>query len=67
MHDGICGEHLGARALAIKVLQAGFYWPTMKEDAMDKVRRCDKCQRFASLSSIPVSAIQSTVQLTPFA
>ena len=43
-HEGICGEHLGARALAAKILRAGFYWPTMKEDAMHKVRTCDNCQ-----------------------
>ena len=29
IHSGICGEHLGARALASKVLRAGFFWPTL--------------------------------------
>ena len=67
VHDGICGEHLGARALATKVLRSGFYQPTMKQEAVNLVRKCDKCQRFAPLSGAPISAIQSTIQPTPFA
>jgi hypothetical protein len=26
IHEGICGSHSGARVLAHKVLNAGFYW-----------------------------------------
>jgi len=33
VHDGICGQHLGAKALVKKVLRAGYYWPTMLKDA----------------------------------
>ena len=33
VHSGICGEHLGGRALATKILRAGFFWPTLQQDA----------------------------------
>ncbi|XP_077252367.1 uncharacterized protein LOC143891714 [Tasmannia lanceolata] len=33
-HEGICGEHLGSKALAIKVLLRGLYWPTLRQDAL---------------------------------
>ncbi|XP_077230115.1 uncharacterized protein LOC143863310 [Tasmannia lanceolata] len=33
-HEGICGEHLGGKALAIKVLLRGLYWPTIRQDAL---------------------------------
>ena len=66
-HEGICGEHLGARALAAKILRAGFYWPTMKEDAMYKVRTCDKCQRHASMTNAPVTELRSVLEPIPFA
>ncbi|XP_013443537.2 uncharacterized protein [Medicago truncatula] len=33
VHGGICGQHLGAKALAKKVLRAGYFWPTMLKDA----------------------------------
>ena len=32
LHEGICGSHVGGRSLASKVIRAGFYWPTVKED-----------------------------------
>jgi len=31
LHEGICGSHIGGRALVLKAIRAGFYWPTMKE------------------------------------
>ncbi|RDX72392.1 Gypsy retrotransposon integrase-like protein 1, partial [Mucuna pruriens] len=47
VHEGICGTHIGGRALASKIARAGYYWPTLKRDCMDYVRKCDKCQKFA--------------------
>ncbi|XP_042511717.1 uncharacterized protein LOC122086839 [Macadamia integrifolia] len=44
VHEGICGGHIGGRALAYKVLRQGFYWPNMQRDAMKFVQRCFKCQ-----------------------
>ncbi|XP_012833283.1 PREDICTED: uncharacterized protein LOC105954151 [Erythranthe guttata] len=29
IHEGICGNYLGARALAVKALRQGYFWPTM--------------------------------------
>ena len=29
VHEGICGNHSGSRALVHKLVQAGYYWPTM--------------------------------------
>ena len=33
VHEGICGNHIGARTLAGKTLRQGYYWPTMLKDA----------------------------------
>ena len=46
VHKGICGNHTGARSLVHKLIRAGYYWPTMQEDAGAYVKTCDKCQRF---------------------
>ncbi|XP_020577433.1 K(+) efflux antiporter 2, chloroplastic-like [Phalaenopsis equestris] len=35
VHFGICGEHLGGRALALKIMRQDFYWPTIKQDALE--------------------------------
>ena len=39
VHEGVCGNHIGARALAGKVLRQGYYWPTILRDATDLVRK----------------------------
>jgi ribonuclease HI len=39
--------HIGARALAAKILQQGFYWPTMIDDAAKLVSTCEACQNFS--------------------
>ena len=33
IHEGICGNHIGRKASALKALRAGFYWPSMLTDA----------------------------------
>jgi len=67
VHDGICGQHLGAKALAKKVLRAGYYWPTMLKDAKDYVNPCDKCQRHGDMHLAPPTESTSLVSPWPFA
>ncbi|XP_022851921.1 uncharacterized protein LOC111373597 [Olea europaea var. sylvestris] len=38
VHEGICGNHQGARVLAYKLIRYGYYWPSLKKDATDYVR-----------------------------
>uniref|UniRef100_A0A2N9F6A1 Uncharacterized protein n=1 Tax=Fagus sylvatica TaxID=28930 RepID=A0A2N9F6A1_FAGSY len=67
IHEGICGDHSGARALQRKIVRAGYYWPSMKADACKFVQSCDKCQRFANLlHSPPVELVPMTAPW-PFA
>jgi len=67
VHDGICIQHLGAKALAKKVLRAGYYWPTMLKDAEDYVNLCDKCQRHGDMHLAPPTELTSLVSPQPFA
>uniref|UniRef100_A0A2N9EL41 RNA-directed DNA polymerase n=1 Tax=Fagus sylvatica TaxID=28930 RepID=A0A2N9EL41_FAGSY len=57
IHEGICGNHSGARALQRKIVRAGYYWPSMKADASRFVQHCDKCQRFANLLHSPLEVL----------
>ena len=41
-HEGICGSHVGGRALVLKVIRAGYYWPTTKENRGRYAQRCEK-------------------------
>ncbi|KAK3031150.1 hypothetical protein RJ639_035148 [Escallonia herrerae] len=67
VHEGICGQHLGGRTLAQKILRQGYYWPTMQRDAIEFTRRWDKCQKFAPISHTPVVPLTSIVSPIPFA
>jgi len=42
-HEGICGSHISGRALSLKIIRAGYYWSTMKEDCEKYVQRCEQC------------------------
>ena len=33
VHEGACGNHLGAKSLIHKVVCAGYYWPTIQANA----------------------------------
>ncbi|KAK3002057.1 hypothetical protein RJ639_021347 [Escallonia herrerae] len=67
VHEEICGQHLGGRTLAQKILRQGYYWPTMQKDAIKFTRRCDQCQKFSPLSHTPVAPLTSIVSPIPFA
>jgi hypothetical protein len=43
MHARVCGGHIGAKALATKVLQQGFYWPAIINDVAKLVSTCEAC------------------------
>ena len=49
-HGMINGGHFGPQRTASKVLEAGFYWPTIFQDAKQFVLTCDACQRSGNIS-----------------
>ncbi|KAJ9536280.1 hypothetical protein OSB04_un000552 [Centaurea solstitialis] len=49
-HDSPYGGHFGGQRTAAKVLQSGFFWPTLFKDAFEFVKSCDACQRTGNLS-----------------
>ncbi|XP_077228325.1 uncharacterized protein LOC143861268 [Tasmannia lanceolata] len=66
-HEGICGEHLGGKALAIKVLLRGLYWPTLRQDALNLVKKCERCQKFSSASHQPTVPMAPIISPLSFA
>ena len=66
VHEGICGNHFGARALAGKVLRQGYYWPTILKDATDLVKKCRIFQEHAKISRLPSEPLTSITSPWPF-
>ena len=66
VHEGVCGNHIGARTLAGKTLRQGYYWPTMLKDATELVRKCKSCQEHAKISHLPSEPLMSITSPWPF-
>ena len=49
-HESACGGHFASQETVMKVLQSGFYWPSLFKDAHDVCYECDKCQRLGKIS-----------------
>ena len=67
LHEGICGNHPEGRTLAHWAHTQGYYWLTMKSDAVDYVKKFDPCQR---VSLVLKSLVQDLVSISspwPFA
>ncbi|KAL2236241.1 UNVERIFIED_CONTAM: Retrovirus-related Pol polyprotein from transposon opus [Sesamum indicum] len=63
VHEGSCGNHSGARSLAQKIARQGYFWPTLMRDCKEFVRRCEKCQKFASqihTHAVPMTPVSIT-------
>ncbi|KAJ9542724.1 hypothetical protein OSB04_029230, partial [Centaurea solstitialis] len=66
MHDGECGNHSGGRSLANRISRQGYYWPTLREDSIRYVQRCDACQRHSGTSHVPSEPLHSVLIPWPF-
>ena len=49
-HSYACGGHFSARKTGHKVLQCGFFWPTIFRDAHLFVKACVRCQKVGGIS-----------------
>ncbi|CAM8978327.1 unnamed protein product [Rhodiola kirilowii] len=50
-HEFACGGHFGPRRTARKILDSGFFWPSIFRDAYEKCRKCDRCQRVGNVTA----------------
>ncbi|GJS92871.1 reverse transcriptase domain-containing protein [Tanacetum coccineum] len=59
-HHGPTGGHYGPNTTAKKVLDSGFYWPTIIKEAHTLVRLCEACQKIENISKrdeMPLNSI----------
>ncbi|XP_055960668.1 uncharacterized protein LOC130015127 [Mercurialis annua] len=60
-HSSDYAGHYGTSRTAARVLECGFFWPTLFRDAKDFVSHCDRCQRVGNISKrdeMPLTNIQ---------
>nr|KYP59710.1 Retrovirus-related Pol polyprotein from transposon 17.6 [Cajanus cajan] len=66
VHSEMCGSHIGGRALVYKVARAGYFWPSLRNDCVNWVQKCDGCQRHATLHHSPTERLHSILSPWPF-
>ena len=49
-HAATYREHFGGHKTIAKVLQSGYYWPSIFKDAYKFVKCCDRCQKIGNIS-----------------
>ena len=67
IHAGVCGDHTGPRSLVNKVIRTGYFWPTMQVDAVEVIKRCNKCQRYGNVQQLPAEKLTTISSPWPFA
>nr|KYP41535.1 Transposon Ty3-I Gag-Pol polyprotein [Cajanus cajan] len=67
VHEGICGSHSRGRTLATKILRAGYYWPTLKTDCADYVKKCAQYQKHGNLIHASATELHNISSPWPFA
>ncbi|KAI3781373.1 hypothetical protein L2E82_11386 [Cichorium intybus] len=50
-HEHACGGHFGPQRTTRKVLECGFYWPSIFKDAYLHCKNCERCQRTGAVTS----------------
>ena len=67
LHKGVCGGHVERRSLAHRAMTQGFWWPKMRNDAAEYVRKCEWCQKHAHLIHQPTGHLNPISSPWPFA
>ena len=60
------GGHFGASKTVSKVLQSGFWWPTLFKDARKYVLTCDRCQRTGNISKKQEMPLKGILEIEIF-
>lgn len=56
----------GARTLADRTINQGYYWPTLRKDAQEFVRKCRSCQVYGDVPRLPSIGQTPVVTSWPF-
>ena len=65
-HSSPYGGHHNGDRTATKVLQSGFFWPSIFKDAHEFVRYCDRCQRTGGISRRNEMPLQNVMEVEIF-
>ena len=65
-HASQYGGHFVGDITAQKILQFGFYWPTLFRDRSERVKHCDRCQRMGNINKRNEMPLQGILMVQIF-
>lgn len=65
-HAEPCGGHFLDKITTCKVLNLGYYWPSIFKDSKTYVKKCDNCQRLSRLVASDEIPLKPQVLIEPF-
>ena len=65
-HNSPCGGHYSGDKTTAKVLQSGFFWPSIFKDAHEHATQCDQCQRMGGISRRNEMPLQNIMEVEVF-
>ena len=65
-HSEACGGHFSVKKTTAKILQCGFYWPTLFKDTYTFCKSCENCQKLGSLSKRNMMPLHSILVIEIF-
>ena len=65
-HSLECGGHFAHNRTAAKVLQSGFFWPTLFRECRRFVETCDRCQRTGNISNRNEMPLKNILEIESF-
>ncbi|VFQ83765.1 unnamed protein product [Cuscuta campestris] len=66
IHEGVCAAHQGPYSVSRKAIIQGYFWPTMKKDCEEYVRKCPTCQQFQNMPWRPAMNYTPISSVIPF-
>jgi len=66
LHEGICGSHVGGHTLMLRVLRAGYFWPTIKRTVWNTYRNATNVKDILTFSEPPQKFYTSSTLLGLF-
>lgn len=66
VHKGACSSHISGKTLTHKLLEMGYYWPTLMKDNFSFAKKSDQFQIHIDLHHDPIEFLQMMTSPWPF-
>jgi hypothetical protein len=65
-HSSACNGHLSSISTSQKIIRVGYFLPTLFNDCIHVVKRCDKFQLYANKAQVPPTLLHPVITVDPF-